>query len=153
MRRPSPDDFGEPSLQVAGFRLWIHGRQFPESDDFWDGNWLRVTAHCDAPSSSVWTEGAILMATDLERFGQQCRKLVNGEVPAACLDPLEPELSLSVTATDRAGHLTACVEITPDHLRQRHRVEFEMDQTYLPQIIGQCERIVNEYPIRGERPG
>lgn len=48
-----PEDFGEPSLSIAGFQLWVHGRQFPEATDFYDGNWLRVTAHCKASAASV----------------------------------------------------------------------------------------------------
>ena len=37
---------GKPDLRVAGFQLWVHGREFPDAQDEWDGNWLRLTAHC-----------------------------------------------------------------------------------------------------------
>ncbi|MFC4159857.1 hypothetical protein [Chitinimonas lacunae] len=37
---------GEPDLLIAGLRVWIHGSQFPNAVDYWDGNWLRVTAYC-----------------------------------------------------------------------------------------------------------
>ena len=62
-------DLGEPDLKVAGFQLWVHGSQFPESKDYHDGNWLRVTANCGASGASVWTQGAILMVTDIAGFG------------------------------------------------------------------------------------
>jgi hypothetical protein len=39
-----PDNLGPPSLKIDGFALWVHGRQLPESQDFYDGNWLNVTA-------------------------------------------------------------------------------------------------------------
>jgi len=37
---------GMPDLKLEGLQIWIHGRQFPDAADYWDGNWLRVTAHC-----------------------------------------------------------------------------------------------------------
>ena len=38
----------EPSVAFAGFRLWVFGRQFPDSKDYWDGNWIVVKAECDS---------------------------------------------------------------------------------------------------------
>ena len=144
-----PADFGEADLNVAGFQLWVHGRQFPESEDYYDGNWLRVTAHCGASGASVWAQGAILMVTDIAGFGDQCAAMLCGDSKSADLDPLEPELKVSLEAAGRLGHVRAQVEITPDHLAQAHRFEFEVDQSYLPGIIQQCLAIAQEFPIRG----
>jgi hypothetical protein len=52
-------------------------------------------------------------------------------------------------ATDRFGHLRANVEITPDHLAQTHRMQFEIDQSHLPVIVEQCAAVVRRYPVRG----
>jgi len=147
----TPADLGEPDLKLAAFQLWVHGREFPEAEDYYDGNWLRVTAHCGASGASVWAQGAILMVTDIARFSEGCAALLNGDSTSATLDPLEPELSLSLQAADQLGHVRAMVEITPDHLAQAHRFEFEIDQSYLPDIIRQCSAIVQEYPIRGQQ--
>jgi hypothetical protein len=147
----TPESLGEPELTVAGFRLWVHGRQFPDAEDYDDGNWLRVTAHCGASGASVWAQGAILMVTDIADFGDQCAAMLSGGTRLAHLDPLEPELRVLLQATDRLGHVRVQVEITPDHLAQAHRFEFEVDQSYLPGIIRQCSAIMQEYPIRGQR--
>lgn len=147
----TPADLGEPDLKVAGFQLWVHGRQFPQSEDYYDGNWLRVTAHCGASGASVWAQGAILMVTDIAGFGDQCAAMLGGDSTSAALDPLEPEMKVLLETGDRLGHVRARVEITPDHLAQAHRFEFEVDQSYLPGIIQQCSAIVREYPIRGQR--
>ena len=147
----TPADLGEPDLKLAAFQLWVHGREFPEAEDYYDGNWLRVTAHCGASGASVWAQGAILMVTDIARFSEGCAALLNGDSTSATLDPLEPELNLSLQAADQLGHVRAMVEITPDHLAQAHRFEFEIDQSYLPDIIRQCSAIVQEYPIRGQQ--
>lgn len=149
-QNPTPADLGEPDLKVASFQLWVHGRQFPEAEDSYDGNWLRVTAHCDAPGASVWAQGAILMVTDIAGFGEGCAAMLGGKKNSATLAPFEPELKVSLETSDGVGHIRMLVEITPDHLRQSHRMEFEVDQSYLPGIIQQCSRIVEEYPIRGQ---
>jgi hypothetical protein len=148
---PTPVDLGEPHLRVAGFQLWVHGRQFPEAEDYDDGNWLQVTARCGASGASVWAQGAILMVTDIAGFGDGCAAMLSGERKSAALDPLEPELTMSLEASDVLGHIRAQIKITPDHLLQAHRFEFEIDQSYLPAIIRQCSEIVQEYPIRGQQ--
>ena len=51
---------GETDLQVAGLQLWIQGVEFPESKDYWDGNWLRVSVHCYASNAQVRVSGPIL---------------------------------------------------------------------------------------------
>ena len=144
-----PDDLGKPALRVAGFQLWIHGRQFPQAGDYYDGNWLRATAHCGASGASVWAEGAIVMVTDIAGFGMQCDAMLRGEASSAVLDPYEPELRVSLETADGLGHIRAQVEITADHLTQAHKMEFDVDQSYLPGFIKQCSAIVQEYPIRG----
>jgi len=151
-QRLTPEDLGRPDLKVAGFQLWVHGREFPEAEDHGDANWLRVTAHCGESGASVWAQGAILMVTDIARFGGQCAAMVRGSSSSAALDPLEPELRVSLETSDRLGHVRAQVEITPDHLSQSHRIGFEVDQSSLPDIIKQCSAIVQEYPIRSRTP-
>jgi hypothetical protein len=144
----TPDDFGEPDLGFAGFQLWVHGHQFPEAEDYSDGDWLRVTAHCGASGASVWAQGAILMVTDIARFGDRCAAMLGGTAATAALDPFEPDLKVLIEISDGLGHIRARVEITPDHLMQAHRFAFEIDRSFLPSIIRQCSTIVEKYPIR-----
>jgi len=150
MRHPTPEELGEPDLKIAGLQLWVHGRQFPDSMDYDDGNWLRVTAHCGASGASIWVSGAILMVTDLLGFAQQCDGLGGGRNEEAQLRPLEPELRVVIRPSDTLGHFTMCVHITPDHLKQKHSLEFEIDQTYLAEIVRQCRAITAAYPARGQ---
>ena len=91
------------------------------------------------------------MVTDIAAFGEGCAALLSGKLKAAALAPLEPELKVSLEVSDSGGHVRAEVEITPDHLRQSHRFEFEVDQSYLPGIITQCSKIEQEYPVRGQQ--
>jgi hypothetical protein len=149
MDKPTTEQLGAPDLKVAGLQLWIHGRQFPDSNDYDDGNWLRVTAHVGAAGASVWASGAILMVTDLVQLGQELEALARGDTQRAVLEPLEPELSVEFVQVDTLGHFTMRVQITPDHLTQEHRFEFEIDQTFLPGIVRDCRAIARSYPVRG----
>jgi hypothetical protein len=38
------------------------------------------------------------------------------------------------------GHLTAIIEMTPDHMTQSHRVEFSIDQTDISRALSACRR-------------
>ena len=89
------------------------------------------------------------MVLDVVGFGDQCDAMLRGGSTSAALDPLEPELAVSLEVADCLGHVRVQVEITPDHLAQSHKMEFDLDQSYLPDIIKQCSAIVREYPIRG----
>lgn len=146
---PSAADLRDPDLKVVGFQLWVHEREFPDAQDYDDGNWLLVTACCVASGASVWVHGAILTVGDIEGFGRECDELHRGELKSASLSPWEPNLKVSIELADEVGHLRAIVEITPQHLEQQHRFEFEIDQSFLPEIVQQCSAIVRKFPCRG----
>lgn len=149
MSHPSPEQLGPPSVRLSAFQLWVHGRQFPEAHDQWDGNWLNVTVHCGQSGASVWATGAILDSAGLLRFRddlKQLHKTLSGE---AVLESHEPNIKVRVTASDGAGHLTVRADITPDHLAQGHWFEFEIDQSYLPATVAQLESVLAQFPVRG----
>jgi hypothetical protein len=39
-----PEILGEPDIKISGLEIWIHGNQFPDENDYWDGNWMDITA-------------------------------------------------------------------------------------------------------------
>ncbi len=139
---------GKPDVQVSGLQIWIHGRQFPDLNDYWDGNWLRATVHCKAKGSSVWVSGPIIHLSELHGWlvsTQAMNESLKGE---ANLDCMEPELSVSLKA-EGLGHINMEVNITPDHLSQDHKYHFEIDQSYLSELIKSCQAILQRYPVRG----
>lgn len=142
------EHLGAPDLKIAGFQLWVHGPEFPGAVDPFDADWLRVTAHCGAAGASIWVEGAIVTVTDIAGLGRQCDAVLRGEASSAVLDPREPELRLCLQVVGRLGHIGVEVEITPDHLAQRHTMELGIDQSDLPGIIEQCSAIVRQHPVR-----
>jgi hypothetical protein len=138
-----------PDLHIAGLRLWVHGRQFPMADDYWDGNWLQVTVHCGAPGARVWVTGPILHVSEIAHFLRGVEAIYASLQGEATLPCMEPELGVTLTAEGR-GHITMVVAITPDHLSQAHRFTFTLDQSYLPPVMDYCRTLLRQYPIKGQ---
>jgi hypothetical protein len=141
--------FGPPSLKIAGTSLWVHGRERPDSEDLWDGNWLRITAYCNDNGANITVSGAILTTMDVESFISECDNLYGGLAGEATLKSCEPNLVVTLRATDRLGHIEMSVHITPNHMTQLHEIKFAIDQSYLPAILAECRAILQAYPVRG----
>lgn len=139
---------GPPAIQLDALRIWVHGYQFPEATDAWDGNWLRVTARCVVLGASVEVAGAILDSVSFLRFQRELVAVYERLEGVATLQSHEPELKVEVRVLGATGHIAVGVEITPDHLNQAHRFMFGVDQSYLPEIIRGCEQVLGQYPVR-----
>lgn len=139
-------------LKLAGLHIRVHGRQFPDARDDWDGDWLHVTAQCDANGASVAVSGPIVHLSELVRWCRDVEKLLHSMTGEARFDCREPNLTIQLEAAS-LGHITMDVSITPDHLTQKHWFQFAIDQSYLPSLIAQCQSILDAYPLRGERTG
>lgn len=141
------ESLGEPDLQIAGLRLWVHGRQFPQSQDCWDGNWLIVTAHCSYPQSSVCVHGSFIHLGEIYGLLQETEALfqtLNGQAELRCM---EPNLSVELHA-QTGGHIRVKIAITPDQISESHSCTDGFDQTYLPPIIEGCKEILAKFPLK-----
>ncbi len=145
------DDFenlGPPDFKIAGFCVWVLGREFEDRQDFWDGNWLRVSAHCGAEGAQVRASGPILHLSEIHLWLEQATELHRNLTGTAELRCMEPNLNAKIELKDRRGNLV--VDITPNNLTQQHRFTFEMDQSYLPELTGALARLLQKLPIRGK---
>ena len=147
MKQRELENLGESDLQIAGLRVWIHGREFPDATDYWDGNWLRVTAYCTSPESNVRVHGSIIHLAEILGLLRGCERLyetLTGRAELACI---EPSLRVELEA-ETGGHIRVVVSITPDHMTEKHSFHDGIDQTYLPPIIAACRRILERFPVR-----
>lgn len=138
---------GAPDIKLAGVNVWVHQRQFPESEEFWDVNWLIVTASCSAPSAVVSVHGPIIHLTEIERLLNESQQVLASLSGKAGLRCMEPEFNLMLEM-QTGGRLTLEVEITPDHLAQSHWFKFELDQSYLPGLIRDCQEVLEKYTLK-----
>ena len=141
------ETLGDPDLQIAGLRLWVHGRQFPQSQDYWDGNWLIVTVHCIYPQSSVRAHGPIVHLGEIYGLLQETEALFKTLQGKAELRCMEPNLGVELLA-QTGGHIRVKISITPDQITESHSYTDGIDQTYLRPIITGCKAILAKFPLR-----
>jgi hypothetical protein len=143
----SPEADRPPDLRVGPFVLWVHGYERADSDEYYDANWHRVTAHCGAAGESVDVSGSILMTADLEGLRSGLERMHTTMSGSASLEPLEPNLTLQLVAGTH-GHVEGVVTITPDHFTQSHEFRFDLDQSFLPGVIAQIRTVLETWPVR-----
>lgn len=147
MANEMKEEFGPPDIKLEGLEIWINGRQFPKNKDYWDGNMLRVTAHCSRAMASVWVSGVVHIV-ELQRWESQSKYLLEslqGEVKLNCRDI---ELAVSLKALS-LGHIEMKVSISPDQMTQGHWFQFGIDQSYLGPLQAQFKKILHKYPLIG----
>ena len=137
----------EPSISCGVLKIWVLAREFPNATDFWDSNWLDVIASCSEEGATVTVTGSILRLDEIDSWRSQLIKLDETLKGAAELPTLEPNLHLKLEC-NKLGHIASECYITPNHMTQSHTFEFEIDQSFLKGLIPQCNRILEEYPIR-----
>lgn len=134
---------------IGNFELWIYGREFPEADDYWDGNWLNSAARCSTASSQVGINGPFIHLTELRQWLTDLKDMYASLEGEARLKCMEPNLDLSIKVNKR-GNCTMTVHITPDPLCEQHVFVFaDLDQSYLLPVIDSLEKIFKIYPLKG----
>jgi hypothetical protein len=140
---------GEPDLDLAGLKLWIHGYQYQNADDFWDGNWLTATAICSENGATVRVQGHFIRTDEIAEWGRSVEKLSVDLRGEAILESMEHAIELTLKVLS-LGAIEMKVQITPDLSTQEHKFTFSIDQSYLGQFSSQCARLLLAFPIRGD---
>ena len=148
--RPSPEDFGEPLLELGAFKLWVHGGADVGDGEYGDARWLDATVHCSTGAANAWAQGSILQVSDLRGFGDGCARLMSGAANLAHLSAIETNVRVWLQRADDHGHYDVRVWIAQEPTQELHSFRFEVDQSYLPKLISVCERITGER--RGGEP-
>lgn len=139
------------TLERERITLDVRGRGHPEADDYWDGNWLRTEIHVEVGS---W-RGRILdelRVDEFERFLPEVRRLHTELEAIAEFAAMDGRLFLRLVG-DGSGHIKVEGEATDNPgYGNELSFRFELDQTFLPQLIRDLEDLLSEYPVVGERP-
>ena len=137
-----------PDLILAGLSVWALGREFDASEDYWDGNWIRIFARVEAMGSYVELSGPWIRSDEIKAFSEQLALLHRDLRGTAALECTEPMLGAKVVCGTR-GQINVTIDATPDHLSQSHRFEFAIDQSYLSETLAGCRRLLDRFPIKG----
>lgn len=142
-----------PDIQLKGFRLWVHGREFPEAQDFWTGNWLIISA--ELHTGHGWarvTRSAAMMASDFPRFLEEIRiKESDSSRPywqVRLENPLERNFVWQFGRT--ANGMEAALTLTANPSRELHRACLTVLELEWQTFKGQLERLAENYPVRFE---
>lgn len=139
----------KPDLDLGVLQMWVHGRKYPESGDYWDGNWLNVTAHCGGEDSNVWVTGSIIHLTDLKTLQADLEKLCSSLNGAAVLETMEPNFGIDFEASPQK-EIHVKVHLTPNHLSQEHHYFFKVSQYELQKFMQEIKIILESNPIIGK---
>lgn len=139
---------GPPDLKISGFQLWVSGREFPDSQDYDDGNWLNITAHCGGGGSSAWVTGPYIELPEIQDWLKSCETLVEVKEGIAELETIEPGLSILLNAKSQDS-VEMEVMISHQPYSQQHKSTYELNSTDLTGLIQNLQAILDKYPIRG----
>jgi hypothetical protein len=139
---------GPPDLKVLGFQLWISGREFRESQDYNDGNWLNITAHCGGGGSSAWVTGPYICLSEIQGWLKSCETLAETKEGTAELETIEPELNVLLNSKSQDS-IEMEVTISHQPYSQQHKSAYELKLTHLNTLIQDLKAIMDKYPIRG----
>jgi len=137
----------EPDLTCGLLKVWVIGRQFPASTDYWDGNWIKVVARCSDEGACVTVRGPIIHLGEISQWRMELTKMDETLAGEAELPTIERNLHLKLSC-DHLGRVQAECLITPDHLNQSHAFRYEMDQSYHKGLVRGCNKILETYPTR-----
>lgn len=90
------------------------------------------------------------MTVDFESFKTELTKLYEKLNGIATFSTLESQVEIKITG-DGIGHLSAECEVM-DYVGIGNKLEFKInfDQTHIPKILNQLEKITNRFPKTGE---
>lgn len=135
--------------QSHGFLvLALNGRSHPGSTDFWDGNWIDCTAEV-ATGAFRGRLDRSLRADELDRFRGQLARLHETLIGDAVLETMERWLRIAVSGDGR-GHMEAACRLCDDPASGNVlECRLSLDPTFLPAVLRQLERALQDYPVVG----
>jgi hypothetical protein len=124
------------------------GRQHPGLFDYWDGNWIVCEIHVSAGGFRGGFR-ASLRSEEFQAFLAEVETLRHTLEGTAAFSTMEGQLAV-LLAGDGQGHVRVTGEALDEPgIGNRLHFEFEIDQTYLPQISTGLEHLLTVFPVTG----
>ncbi|MGC4072350.1 MAG: hypothetical protein QM760_07515 [Nibricoccus sp.] len=139
----------EPSIAVGPLKIWVHGRQFPDAHDYWDGNWLSVTARCEGAGSRVQVTDPFIHLGELKKWKEDISVLARTLKGSVELPTIEPTLKVKIADQGTTlGQFSVEIDLGGDHISERHHFSGGLDQSYFAGLLAQLSAILRAYPVR-----
>lgn len=130
-------------------QIEVVGYNYLNAELDWDKNWVRGIVNVKA--GAFYGEfKADFMTLDFVVFKNELEKLYDKLKGIATFHTLEEQVVVKVIG-DGIGHLKAeCVVMDYAGIGNKLKFEIDFDQTHIPRILNQLNRIVTEFPKVGE---
>lgn len=130
-------------------RIELIRLNYPNAELDWDRNWILGFVKVKAGAFSGEFK-ADFMTIDFINFKNEITNLYNKLDGIIMFQTLESQVGIKIVG-DGIGHLNAkCVVM--DNAGSGNKLEFEIsfDQTHIPKILNQLEKITNKFPKFGD---
>jgi len=136
--------------ETQGMSIIVSRRSHAGSTDYWDGNWLSVTVTVAVGRFKASIQGDA-RAEEFAAFHGQLVPLRESLKGVANLHTLEDWYEINLSG-DGKGHI-ACNGFVMDQpgIGNRLTFNFEIDQTYLNEMLDSLDLIQQKFPIIGHR--
>jgi hypothetical protein len=141
----------EISVRGDGFHVELHvaGYESERRGESYDDNWLRgsVTVTLAQPPTATFTAKCDVawQTTDLLRFQEGLRTLLDDLTGVATLSTLEDQVELTIRLNGGKGTLEGRVEA---HAIASLAFEGTTDQSFLKQTLAELRQVNTAYPFR-----
>jgi hypothetical protein len=132
------------------FLLQAVGREFPDINDYWDGNWILFTISLVMPGISVEITDPCIRVDELEAFLLELRSFSLGHLNAVESSFREPVVSIGIQTPEPGQEdLLARIEINvfTDDGAAGTVAEMDLRHDSLDLFIRGIEDILRDYPV------
>ncbi|HEU4579666.1 MAG TPA: hypothetical protein VFS67_15515 [Polyangiaceae bacterium] len=139
----------EASEHIA---IAVTRREFPESTDYWDGNWvyatvrIRVGAFRGEYEAQLRTDEIAHLRSGLVHLHAE----LSGN---ASFESMEEWLKMSIEGDGRGHFVAKCEARDQPGTGNTLRFELRFDQTELPPVIAALDAVLAAFPVKGAPTG
>lgn len=127
----------------------VTGRSHPDSQDYWDGNWVNANIEIEA-GNLRGRYGAYLRVEELKDFRDAIARLHSFDSNEAKFETMEEQLRINITGNG-LGHFRAeCEALDQAGIGNRLIFSVELDQTEIPEILKGLDAVARDYPVKGK---
>lgn len=130
-------------------KINIIKRSFPDSDDYWDANWLEAEVEIDIPNFHA-SYNMNFRVDELQKFNEELINLRSLFVKEASFTTMEEGLRLECKTNSR-GHVLCRVKAI-DEYQTCLNFDLETDIPSIAYWIKEVETVLQKYILIGSRP-
>lgn len=131
-------------------RITLLGRSHPDTNDFWDGNWIRAAVEAKVGGFHGSVNGEA-RADELAQFLDQLARLQETLQGTAEFETMEGWLSIRITGDGRGHMEIRCVIRDEPGIGNTLNCTFASDQTFTRTTVVQLAEISRAFPVVGKR--